>query len=153
MTAFLLSVHVIGAIVLIGPITVAASLFPRYGREALRDGSDGAVVKLLHRISVGYSVAAVAVPVFGVATGAKLGVLTDPWLLVSMALTALAVVLLAVVIVPEQRRILAVITGQAPDDSVTARLKRLSMVTGMFALTWVVVTVLMIVRPGSTTGV
>jgi hypothetical protein len=40
-----------------------------------------------------------------------------------------------------------------PDPGVGGGLRRLSMVTGLFALTWAVVVVLMIVRPGSTTGV
>ncbi|MFF4803370.1 hypothetical protein ACFY1U_34025 [Streptomyces sp. NPDC001351] len=37
-------------------------------------------------------------------------------------------------------------------QSLTLRLPRLSMITGLFALTWLIVVILMIVRPGSTTG-
>ncbi|MET7778683.1 hypothetical protein ABZU94_02495 [Streptomyces mirabilis] len=37
-------------------------------------------------------------------------------------------------------------------EALIARLPRLSMITGLFALTWLIVVVLMIVRPGSTTG-
>lgn len=48
----------------------------------------------LHRISAGYGVASVAVPVFGVATAARLGVLGQTWLVVAMALTLAAAVLL-----------------------------------------------------------
>ena len=50
MTALLLSVHVLAAIVFIGPVTVAVSLFPRYAREAAGDGPPGALpaVHLLH---------------------------------------------------------------------------------------------------------
>ncbi|WP_316745444.1 hypothetical protein [Streptomyces sp. MK7] len=36
-------------------------------------------------------------------------------------------------------------------NSLVARLPRLSVITGLFALTWLIVVVLMIVRPGSTT--
>ena len=85
MTAVLLAVHVLGGIVFVGPVTVAASLFPRYARE----GSVG-VVDALHRISRVYAVLGLAVPVFGIATGAQLGVLGDAWLIVSIALTAVA---------------------------------------------------------------
>lgn len=136
MTAFLLSIHVLAAIVLIGPITAAASVFPRYARAG-----DRPVLLALHRISRGYAIPALAVPVFGIATGARLGVLGDAWLLVSMGLTVLAAVLLVAAVIPGQRAVLAGRpTGALP------------MVTGLFALTWAVVVVLMIVRPGSTTG-
>lgn len=161
MTAFLLSVHVVAAIVLIGPMTAAASLFPRYAREALAGPSAGSeslgAVRALHRISSGYAVVAVVVPVFGIATAGRMGVLTEPWLLVSTALTALAGALLAVVIVPGQRRVVAGLDRRpdTPDGLATIRaaLPRLGMTTGLFALTWTIVVILMIVRPGSTTGV
>jgi hypothetical protein len=151
MTALLLSIHVLAAIVLIGPITVAASLFPRYARaEVAAPGSGNAgVVHALHRISAGYAIAAVAVPVFGLATAVQLGVLTDVWLLASMALTVVAAVLLGSAILPAQRRVIAALDGSSP---VTALLSRLAMWTGLFSRTWAVVVVLMIVRPGSTTG-
>ncbi|GHF78410.1 hypothetical protein FHX82_004429 [Amycolatopsis bartoniae] len=143
MNKVLLSVHVLAAIVLIGPVTVAASLFPRYVRE-----KEPGVLRALHRISGGYAVAGLAVPVFGIALGAQMGVLGDAWLVISMALTALAGVLLAAVIVPAQRRTLAAVER---DETPTG--PNLGMVTGIFALLWAVVVVLMIVRPGSTTGV
>lgn len=100
MKAVLLSVHVVAAIVLIGPITVAASVFPRYARLALTpsptqgppaDAIEAwAVASAMHRISRGYAVPALAVPVFGIGVGSALGVLTQPWVLVSMALTSLS---------------------------------------------------------------
>lgn len=138
MTKLLLSVHVIAAILAVGPIAVAASLFPRFARE-----SPGGVAAFLHRTCRAYAVVGIAVPVFGVATGASLGVLGDAWLLVSVALTAVAAGLLAAVILPGQRRVL---------DGATGAAKRLAMTTGAFNLLWAVVVVLMIVRPGSTTG-
>lgn len=119
-----------------------------------------AVAAAMHRISRGYAIPALAVPVFGIGVGSALGVLTQSWVIVSMALTALAGLLLAVGIVPGQRQVLTAaadragsLTGQAAADAVSGRLRRLAMVTGGFALIWVVVVVLMIVRPGSTTGV
>ena len=162
MKAVLLSLHVVAAIVLIGPITVAASVFPRYARRAATpsDGSattggDWAVAAAMHRISRGYAVPALAVPVFGIGVGSAMGVLTQSWVVVSMALTVLAGGLLVAGVVPGQRRVLSSLAagpgGSA--DRVVAALRRLAMVTGGFSLIWVVVVVLMIVRPGSTTGV
>ncbi|MBE1552616.1 hypothetical protein GGC64_006703 [Mycobacterium sp. OAS707] len=136
MSAILLSAHVIVAILAVGPVAVAASMFPRYARE------DGAVAGVLYRVCQTYAVVGVAVPLLGIATAASMGVLTQAWVLVSIALTAVAAILLIVSILPDQRAALAGKTAA-----------RLAMTTGIFNLLWVVVTVLMIVRPGSTTGV
>lgn len=175
MKALLLTLHVVAAIVLIGPITVAASVFPRYARAAAQRGGPGdgtaprAVAAAMHRISRGYAIPALAVPVFGIGTGAALGVLGQAWVITAMALTALAGMLLAAVIVPGQRRVLAALaagaaadrdgatndpaTGLGSRDRALAKLPRLAMITGSFAMIWVIVVVLMILRPGSTTGV
>ena len=145
MKAFLLSVHVLAAILAIGPVAVAASMFPAAARAAHLAPDDlrkNAVPGVLNRITRVYAVIGIFVPVFGVATGAALGVLGDAWLIVSMVLTAVAAVLLIGVILPGQHRVLG--TGD-PD-------RRLAMSTGVFNLLWAVVVVLMIVRPGSTTG-
>ncbi|MYS11340.1 hypothetical protein GTW71_34045 [Streptomyces sp. SID6041] len=160
MTKFLLSVHVLAAILAIGPITVAASMFPRFVRtpDVDGDGSPGQNLRtagLLHRVCRGYTVLGAAVPVFGVATGARLGVLTDAWLLASIVLTAAAAALLLFVILPGQERLLPEPAAGVAPGSVEARravAAWLAMVTGVFNLLWAVVVVLMIVRPGSTTG-
>lgn len=146
MAKFLLSVHVLAAIVAIGPITVAASLFPRYVKQPESGGAGTAA--FLHRICRGYALVGIAVPAFGFATAAQLGVLTDAWLIASIVLTAVAAGVLAVAILPDQQRLLKA-DGPAPGGAVT----RLTALTGAFNLLWAVVVVLMIVRPGSTTSV
>ena len=144
MTKVLLSLHVLAAIVAIGPVTVAASMFP----AALRRG-DRDAMRLLNRVCRVYALIGLAVPVLGLATAGSLGVLGDAWLIVSMALTLVAALLLGLVILPAQAR---VVTGlhERGAASVPASL---GMTIGVFALIWAVVVVLMIVRPGSTTGV
>ncbi|MEU6313320.1 hypothetical protein [Streptomyces sp. NPDC047014] len=144
MTKLLLSVHVLAAILAIGPIAVAASMFPRYTRTPDAEGEGPQTARVLHRICRAYTVLGIAVPVFGVATGARLGVLADAWLLASIVLTAAAAALLVLVILPAQQRLLG-----GPERAGAARL---AMSTGVFNLLWAVVVVLMIVRPGSTTG-
>ncbi|MCM2387448.1 DUF2269 family protein [Streptomyces albipurpureus] len=160
MTALLLSIHVLASIVFIGPVTVASGMFPRYARAALAssDKNEGerarAAVGLLHRISRVYAVLGLSVPVFGMATGAQMGVLSSPWLAISMILTALAAGLLAFVIIPQQKAVVDALDKEAPSLSAMTRVvARLGMTSGFFALTWAVVVVLMITRPGSTTGV
>jgi hypothetical protein len=83
---------------------------------------------VLYRIGQTYAVVGVAVPLLGIATAISMGVLTQAWLLVSIALTAVAAVVLVASILPDQRAALG-------------------------GTLWVFVTVLMIVWPGSTTGV
>ena len=135
MSAILLSAHVILAILAIGPIAVAASIFPRYVESS-------AIAAVLHRICVTYAAVGIAVPLLGIATAVTMGVLTDAWVLVSIGLTAVAAGVLVASILPAQRVALG-----------GGGVGRLAMTTGIFNLLWVVVTVLMIVRPGSTTGV
>jgi uncharacterized membrane protein len=154
MNKFLLSVHVLAAIIFVGPVTVAASMFPPLARRTLAsDQPDTGVLKVLHRISRGYAVGGLTVPVFGIAVAAGLGVLTDYWLIVSMVLTAAAAAVLAFVVLPAQGRVLAAADeSREVRDGVRPQAKALSMTTGIFALLWAVVVVLMVVRPGSTTG-
>ncbi|MBQ0878733.1 hypothetical protein [Streptomyces sp. RT42] len=168
MTKFLLSLHVLAAILAIGPVTVAASMFPQAVRRVAvaapvgtAGGGDGAAgagaaqddmstVRLLHRICRVYSGLGVAVPVLGFATAAAMGVLGDAWLIASITLTAAAAGILLAFVLPRQEELLEDLTGRQPVER--ARTARLAMFTGLFNLLWATVTVLMIVRPGSTTG-
>ncbi|GAA1374455.1 hypothetical protein [Streptomyces beijiangensis] len=158
MTKFLLSLHVLAAVLAIGPITVAASMFPRTLRRAHSTSDDHEAVttlRVLHRICRVYAVIGSAVPVLGFATARSLGVLGSPWLITSILLTAAAAALLALLILPGQERALAAVqpvgsgsgSGSGPRTAA-----RLAMHTGVFNLLWATVTVLMIIRPGSSTG-
>ena len=141
MSKILLSIHVLAAILAVGPVAVAASMFP----AAVRRG-DVKAATLLHRICRVYAYAAIAVPVFGFGVAGTMHVMGDPWLLVSIGLTAVAAAVLGLLILPRQKRLLA------EEESISDVLGRLAMLTGVFNLLWAVVTVLMIVRPGSSTG-
>jgi uncharacterized membrane protein len=158
MTKFLLTVHVLAAIITIGPVTVAASMFPPSARRALAAPDDAAAlatVRTLHRICRVYAVIAVVVPVFGLATANSLHVLGSPWLLTSIALTVAAAAVLAALVLPRQSSVLAALDGTDEVQEPTAVRRtagQLGMYTGAFNLLWATVTVLMIVRPGSTTG-
>lgn len=163
MTAFLLSVHILAAILTVGPVAIAASMFPPAARAACQPPDTPwrtAVVRVLHRITRVYAAIGILVPVFGLATGASLGVLGDAWLIASMILTATAAVILIALILPAQRRMLtaldhagaprAIGPGNEAPDRIS---RRLAMHTGVFNVLWAVVVILMIYRPGSTTGV
>ncbi|MFD4788175.1 hypothetical protein ACFWN1_14180 [Streptomyces sp. NPDC058459] len=149
MTKLLLSVHVLAAVLAIGPVAVAASIFPRALRDAHREpgGRDAlAGPRTLHRICRVYAAVGVVVPVFGFATARAMGVLGSGWLITSIVLTVAAAGVLGLLILPAQEAALDAPPG-TPSPAA-----RLAMLTGVFNLLWATVTVLMIVRPGSTTG-
>ncbi|MET7649467.1 MULTISPECIES: hypothetical protein [unclassified Streptomyces] len=154
MTKFLLAVHVLAAIVAIGPVTVAASMFPPAARRALAapdDARASETVRLLHRICQMYAAVGLAVPVFGFATAGAMGVMGDPWLIASIVLTVLAAGVLLVLVLPRQE-VLVEGGGAGMGMGTRETTVQLAMFTGIFNLLWATVTVLMIVRPGSTTG-
>jgi hypothetical protein len=161
-TKFLLVLHVLAAIVAVGPVTVAASMFPPSARRALADPGDpraAETVRLLHRICRVYAGIGIAVPVLGFATAMSMGVLDDAWLVVSMILTAIAAAVLLALVLPRQEEVLEAVTGTTETTGASTEVAvnpratvRLAMFTGIFNLLWATVTILMIVRPGSTTG-
>ncbi|MEU1542498.1 hypothetical protein ABZ461_31200 [Actinacidiphila glaucinigra] len=156
MTKLFLSLHVLAAVIAVGPVTVAASMFPATLRRLLAgtDASDArTTLRTLHRICRVYAGIGIAVPLFGFATASSLGVLGDAWLITSILLTAAAAGVLALLILPAQDRAVAEAAGPSPSLAPTPLMPdRLAMLTGVFNLLWATVTVLMIIRPGSTTG-
>ncbi|CAL9541538.1 hypothetical protein SUDANB95_04206 [Actinosynnema sp. ALI-1.44] len=141
----LLSIHVVAGIVLVGGSAVAASLFPRYvpvSPAPENNERNPAVAALLHRVTGGYAVAGVVVPVVGIVLASVQGRMGEIWVILAMALTAAAGFLLALQIHPRQRAAL-----KTPGDA--SKLKALSGLVGVYNTLWTVVVVLMIVRPGS----
>ncbi|MFJ2404352.1 hypothetical protein ACIOUE_23975 [Streptomyces xanthochromogenes] len=150
MTKLLLCLHVLAAVLAVGPVTVAASMFPqalRRAHSAPDDPAALATLRTLRRICRVYAGIGMAVPLFGFATASSLGVLGSGWLITSIVLTAAAAAVLGLLILPAQDN--ALTTAQVAGPNPAARL---AMLTGVFNLLWATVTVLMIVRPGSTTG-
>ncbi|MFH9070184.1 hypothetical protein [Streptomyces alboflavus] len=201
MTKLFLILHVLAAILAVGPVAVAASMFPKVLRDALAGPGDAAPVttlRTLHRICRVYAGAAIAVVVFGFLTASSMGVLGSAWLITSIVLTFVAAVILILLVLPRQETALEAVAGakavaagagagggggdvavaaggaaataggageadgegaadSATDSAVVVKLDartsaQLAMSTGVFNLLWATVTVLMIVRPGSTTG-
>jgi hypothetical protein len=150
----LLSVHVLASIVFVGGSAVATSLFPRYAPVAAgvpagavaeaphSDERNRGVAVALHRITRGYAVFGLVVPLAGIVLASVQGRMGEIWITISMVLTAVAGALLATQIYPRQRDALS-----DPGDG--RRLRTLSMLAGIYNLTWAIVVVMMIVRPGS----
>ena len=184
MAKFLLSLHVLVSVLFIGPVAVAVSMFPARARAALAGGPDLASetgsVRVLHRITQVYAMLGLAVPVLGIGLAQVMGVLGQPWLIVSMVLTALAALSLLLFVLPAQQAAVDALgpaaaaegapvaegapaaeavagTADGAGDPERARavqgLRLLPMTAGVFNLLWAVVVVLMVIRPGSSTGV
>ena len=150
MNKFFLTVHVLAAILCVGPVTVAASMFPPIARKLLiLDEPDVGGLGVLHRITRVYGWAGLAVPVFGFAVAGGMHVMDEAWLIVSIVLTLAAALVLAFLVVPVQASILEIATAtREVREAVAPKAVRLSMTSGIFSLLWVVVLVLMVVKPG-----
>ncbi len=125
--------HILFAIVIIGPISVAASFFPKLvGQEG-----QGPAARILHRITRVYGAGAFLVPVIGIALAIKLKVMDTAWVGISILLSGVAGVLLWFVVADQSRAL------QRPPGS-----KRMPMIAGLFNACWVAILILMVVKPG-----
>ncbi|WP_063035137.1 DUF2269 family protein [Nocardia grenadensis] len=142
----LLSVHVLSAIVFIGGPAVATSLFPRYapvsGTVAAATERHHAVAAVLHRITGTYARLGLIVPAAGIALAILQNRLGEIWITMALVLTTCAAAVVMTMIHPMQRQAL-----DTPDDG--QRLRTLGMITGGYNVLWLIVVVLMIVRPGA----
>jgi hypothetical protein len=153
-TKFFLILHILAAIVAIGPVAVAASMFPPVARKALAApgaAEQTATLGVLNRICKVYALVGLAVPMFGFAVAGVMKVTGQTWVIVSIVLTAIAAVVLAALILPRQAELLS---GEGAGGRTVGLkdTKQLAMFTGIFNLLWAAVTIIMIVRPGSTLG-
>lgn len=143
-----LVLHIVAAIVFLGPVTVATSLFPRYARMG-----EWSVARALHRISRGYGMATLLVPAFGLVLAARIGYLGELWINLSLGLFVAAFVLLAGIIVPGQARMLAGQGGQGGQgrqgtgDPAPGRIGMLRASSGSFGMIWLVILYLMVAKP------
>jgi uncharacterized membrane protein len=154
MNKFFLTVHILAAILCVGPVTIAASMFPPIARKLLQhDDPDVGGLGVLHRITRVYAWASLAVPVFGFAVAGGMQVTGEAWVIVSTVLTLAAALVLAFLVVPAQSSVLAAAgTDLEERTAVVPKAKMLSMTSGIFALLWLVVLVLMVVKPGHHNG-
>jgi uncharacterized membrane protein len=140
MREFLLFAHVTGAILLLGPATLATS---RFARHAL-DGSLAEAVAA-HRTSRSYGTASIVVPAVGFALAARIDAFGELWVQAALGLFVAGSLLLALVHLPAQR--VAVDRLQAGEEVGPRVVARLRSSAGLYALSWVAVVWLMIDKP------
>lgn len=163
MTQVIIIAHVLAAILLLGPVTVAISMFPRMALAA-RNGETSSIgsARTLHAITRTYGMISLLVPLLGfgvmfmdLSTYIKAGALHA-----SILLAVIAWALLYFVITPKQRVMMAGLgvtdADEQPDDpDFAARAEKanaldwdkakgqLAMFSGIFSALWVIVAVLM----------
>jgi uncharacterized membrane protein len=142
--AVLLAVHLVGVVVLIGPLGYVTSTAGRLAREA-----DVAGLTRALRTTRAYSFASLLVVVFG-----SLLVNRRPtdlsgsggWLMAAYSLWVVAVALNLLLVAPSLRA--ALVDATAGKDA-SGHAARLGASGGLSALCWVVIVVLMIYKPGA----
>jgi hypothetical protein len=137
----LLFFHVVGAIILIGPATMASSSFARHVR-----GRDLGAATAAHRTARAYGMGSSAVPMFGLVLAQHLDVFGQQWVDQAITLFVLGAVVLFAVHLPAQRRALSVMRDG--EDVEQRLLGRLQASAGLYAMSWVVIVFLMVAKPG-----
>lgn len=156
MYTFLVIVHVVTAVLFLGPVTYAVSKFQG---EALKahagDERAGATARLLHKVTTSYGVLSLLVPLIGVAV-----MFTDPatyWtdgrFHIAIALAVVAWAILIFVIIPKQKKMAGTLGffGEDeidPDEAFSVNnwdkaKSQLSMFGGVFCLLWVLLAIIM----------
>ncbi|MBC3178529.1 DUF2269 domain-containing protein [Corynebacterium lujinxingii] len=154
MTTFLVFLHVTAAILLLGPVVVASSMFPRQAAEARRGGEEAiGRATILHRITKTYGMLSALVPLLGgVVMAADWGAYkTNFWLHTAIILSVIAWAILLAMVIPQQRRMLGTIGALSPAEAdpsdVTPDFEKskakANAGAGIFNLLWVIVLVLM----------
>ncbi|MBP3948979.1 DUF2269 domain-containing protein [Corynebacterium sp. Marseille-P3884] len=154
MTTFLLFLHVTAAVLLIGPVTVAVSAFPKAAQKA-ESGSEEAVgrASFLHSLSTKYGLISLLVPLLG---GGLLAFdwethKSNYWMHTAIVLSVLAWVFLFAMVIPQQRKMMGSLGALHPADADprdiatnfdSARVKAAAG-GGIFSLLWFLTLILM----------
>jgi hypothetical protein len=140
MRTLLLFLHVLAAVLFIGPTTVASSRFAAHARQ--RQLPEAAAANRTTRI---YGWATSVVGAVGVALAVRSSLFGEIWVDTALLLFLVSVAVLLAVHLPAQRRTLDLLWEGA--EVPAALLVRLRASAGGYALLWVVVLWLMIAKP------
>lgn len=147
MLKFLLALHLVLAVFVIGPLAWAAKTAGRGVRKG--DAAATAASARLLRI---YSYVSVSVVAAGFALmsqkedGVKLAEFSDTWIWLSLLLWAVAIGLVLAVVVPTLDKAIELIAAQG---SVGTRTARVTAAGGVVGLIFLVIVILMVYKPGS----
>ena len=148
MTSLLIALHVLAAVLLMGPVMITVSTYQGQMMKA-KDGDAKALgaATTLHRLTSQYGPLSAIVPILGLALFlTNMSVFgTQGRFHVSILLSVIAWVILVALIIPRQKKSLAAL--ESGDNSVDFEdhKKKLSMFGGIFNLLWVITAILMFI--------
>jgi uncharacterized membrane protein len=149
MQALLTTLHVVGAVFIVGPMAI----LPMTAMRAIRAGQ-GAQVAVLATSTFVFSLLSLLVAVLGFGVlgvsseDDKHATISTPWVLVSIILYAVALALTLIAVVPALRSAAEHLSDPAAQDLKTVDYRRISIGSGVASLMLVVVVVLMTWKPG-----
>lgn len=155
MTTLIIMLHVIAAILFLGPVTVATSSFHVRAFEAHNGDTQAAgSATTLYKITQTYGVLSLLVPLLGLAIMfLDTSYFTQGIFHASIALAVIAWALLFFVIIPRQKKLMGALGLLEADEQAEKTYQvndwkkaksQLSMFGGIWALLWVIIAVLML---------
>lgn len=159
MSTLIVALHVLTAILLIGPVAIASSMYaPQFRKAQSGDPAAVGALRLVHRITRSYGFVSLLVPVLGlVAFFTVDGTMKNHALHFALLLAIIAWGVLITLVIPRQRQGLVVLNaveaGDAPaSEAETAKATKAdaskipgqaAMFAGIFNLLWLITAILM----------
>ncbi|GAA1475454.1 DUF2269 domain-containing protein [Corynebacterium felinum] len=153
MGSIIVLLHILAAVLFLGPITVAVSTFQVQALKA-KDGDEKAMgaMQVLHKTTQTYGMLSLLVPLLGFAVMFTGDFWSDGRFHASIALSIIAWGLLLFVISPKQKQMMGALKLLPADEQAEGEFtvadwakakSQLSMFGGIFSLLWVIVAILM----------
>ncbi len=142
---FLLMLHVLAAVFIVGPLTFVTAVTPR----VIRQGPDGLpALRLLRRTTRVYAIASLLVFLLGLAmVRHQYGYSFNQfWVSASITLFVVALGLILAVVERDQRK---AVTSLEAGDAASVSAGRIAAASGTASLIWLAIIVLMVYRPGA----
>ncbi|OFT57610.1 hypothetical protein HMPREF3151_06870 [Corynebacterium sp. HMSC05H05] len=154
MTTFLIFLHVVAAILLLGPVVVSTSMFPRQVAESRAGGEEATGrASVLYRITKTYGMLSLLVPLLG---GAVLAsdwetYKANYWFHTAIVLSVIAWAILLGMVIPQQRKMMGTLgalpAADADPADVTNNFEKskakATAGAGIFNLLWMLTLILM----------
>ena len=120
MTTFFIFLHVAAAILLLGPVVVSTSMFPRQAAESRAGGEEATGrASVLHRITTTYGMLSLLVPLLGAVVLAfdwdtyK----SNYWFHTAIVLSVIAWAILLAMVIPQQRKMMGSLGALSPAEA------------------------------------
>ena len=147
----LVIVHIIAAILFLGPVAVASSLYPAFALQATGgDQSSLGSARILHRITNTYALLSLLVPLAGLGMFIfNSAYMKQGKFHAAILISVIAWAVLFFLVLPRQKALLALATDPAAHaaepDKAPALKKQLAMFSGIFNALWIIAAVLMFI--------